>query len=86
MTYQVLETVNRAIESGIPFNAPEGTLDTPDTRAFLRKAAANAVVLLKNEGDLLPIRSDVRSIAVIGAMARHEEDRVWTDPAGIPRS
>ncbi len=27
----------------------------------------------------------MKSIAVLGAMARHEEDKVWTDPAGIPR-
>jgi len=34
---------------------PEGSEDNPKHRAIVRQAAAEAIVLLKNEGDLLPL-------------------------------
>lgn len=40
-------------------------------RALARKMAAESVVLLKNDGDLLPLREDMSSIAVIGPNAAH---------------
>jgi beta-glucosidase len=57
-----------------------------------RRAAAEAVVLLKNEGDLLPLAADAR-VAVVGAFARetrfqgggsslvnpHRLDDAWTE-------
>ena len=70
LVLQVLELVNRAIDSGIPFDAPEGSLDTPETRAFLRKAAASAVVLLKNDKGILPLKAGLKRIAVIGPNAK----------------
>ena len=40
-------------------------------RAFLRKAAANAVVLLKNDQGLLPLKQGPQRIAVIGPNAKY---------------
>ncbi|MFT4254775.1 MAG: glycoside hydrolase family 3 N-terminal domain-containing protein, partial [Caulobacter sp.] len=41
----------------------------PEHRAVAREAARKAVVLLKNDGGLLPIAPTARKIAVIGALA-----------------
>ncbi len=65
--------------------AVETKLRTPAARDAARRMARESMILLKNEGGLLPISDGVRSIAVVGALARHEEDRGWTDPAGVPR-
>ncbi|MGA7218107.1 MAG: glycoside hydrolase family 3 C-terminal domain-containing protein, partial [Candidatus Sulfotelmatobacter sp.] len=47
-----------------------GEIDTPQQRAFARKAATESIVLLKNGGDLLPIdASKIHSIVVIGPNA-----------------
>ena len=66
---KVLGIVKFAIESGIPFGAEEQAINTPESRALLRKAAANAIVLLKNENNILPIK-EAKKIAVIGSNAR----------------
>ncbi|EKM59267.1 glycoside hydrolase family 3 protein [Phanerochaete carnosa HHB-10118-sp] len=67
---KVLEMLQHAYESGIPFDTPEEPLDTPQVRALLRRAAADAIVLLKNEKSLLPIGAGVHKIAVIGPNAK----------------
>ena len=41
----------------------------PEHRQVARRVAQQAIVLLKNEGELLPVRPRVRSIAVIGPLA-----------------
>jgi beta-glucosidase len=41
----------------------------PEVRALSREAAREAIVLLKNEHDLLPLRKDLKTIAVIGELA-----------------
>lgn len=41
---------------------------TPESRALVREAAAQCAVLLKNDG-ILPLRQDVKKIALIGPMA-----------------
>jgi beta-glucosidase len=47
-----------------------GEVDTPVQRALARKAADEAIVLLKNSGDVLPLLPEkVHSIAVIGPSA-----------------
>jgi beta-glucosidase len=47
-----------------------GSIDTPEHRALARKAAAESIVLLKNDGEALPLeKKKVRSIAVIGPNA-----------------
>ena len=43
--------------------------DTPDERQLARQIAQKSIILLKNDGDLLPLRKGLRSIAVIGPNA-----------------
>ena len=43
--------------------------DRPATRALLRRAAARSTVVLRNEGDVLPLPPDIARIALIGANA-----------------
>ncbi|NUR03977.1 MAG: carbohydrate-binding protein [Streptomyces sp.] len=49
-------------------HAGTGEFDTPAHRALAQEAAEQAVVLLKNDGGLLPLAEDVR-IAVVGLLA-----------------
>jgi beta-glucosidase len=50
--------------------AATNEIDTPEQRAVARKAATESIVLLKNDGDLLPLDvSKIHSIAVIGPNA-----------------
>jgi beta-glucosidase len=51
--------------ASIPFEVA----DAPAHRALARLAAQKAIVLLKNEGGLLPLSKDLASIAVIGPNA-----------------
>lgn len=41
----------------------------PDVRALAREAARESIVLLKNDHDLLPLRKQIASLAVIGELA-----------------
>ena len=43
--------------------------DTPDSRALTRQVEDEAIVLLKNEKNLLPLSKDIKTIAVIGPNA-----------------
>ncbi|KAG5718830.1 putative beta-glucosidase I [Termitomyces sp. T112] len=67
---KVLELIKHAHASGIPFNGPEETFNSPEIRQILRTAAADAIVLLKNDKKLLPLRN-VNKIAVIGPNAKY---------------
>ncbi|KAF8213871.1 glycoside hydrolase family 3 protein [Mycena galopus ATCC 62051] len=67
---KILELLKRAEASGVPFNAPEESIDTPELRQLLRTAAADAIVLLKNDQNVLPLSKDVKKIAVIGPNAK----------------
>lgn len=49
----------------------------PETLALAREAARKSVVLLKNEGDLLPLKRNGQRIALIGPMATD-----WINTAG----
>lgn len=49
---------------------PEGQADNPAHRALIRRAGAEAMVLLKNDGALLPLPASPGTIAVIGPNAR----------------
>jgi beta-glucosidase len=40
--------------------------DTPEDRELARQVARESIVLLKNEGNLLPLSKDIKSIALIG--------------------
>ncbi len=53
-----------------PEEQPERSDDRPEHRELARRVAAEAMVLLKNEGGLLPLdRSRLRTLAVIGPNA-----------------
>ncbi|KAI0061708.1 glycoside hydrolase family 3 protein [Artomyces pyxidatus] len=67
---KILQLVERAKASGIPFDGPEETFDTPELRVLLRQAASDAIVLLKNEKALLPLSSPLSKVAVIGPNAK----------------
>ena len=47
---------------------PESELNSPEHRAMARKMADEAMVLLKNDGTL-PLKPDIKSIAVVGPLA-----------------
>ena len=50
----------------------EEAIDRPEHRSMLRKAAADGMVLLKNEG-LLPLKKDIKKLAVIGPNAKEAQ-------------
>ena len=47
---------------------------TPDDISFARRFAARSMVLLKNNNNTLPVRSDIKTIAVIGPLADSKRD------------
>lgn len=67
-----MELCNHFIREGRTFGGPERMIDDADSRELLRRAAAETVVLLQNERDILPISVDsgIKRIAVIGSSAR----------------
>ncbi|HVN27755.1 MAG TPA: glycoside hydrolase family 3 N-terminal domain-containing protein [Candidatus Binataceae bacterium] len=78
-----IELVNRAVrrilrakfELGLfehPYvdaGAAAAAFDTPDDRALARELSAASIVLLKNEKQMLPLRDDLKRIALIGPTA-----------------
>lgn len=54
------------------------TFDTPEQRQLAREIARKSVVLLRNDGDLLPLSKDIGSIAVIGPNA-HQVRHLFGD-------
>jgi beta-glucosidase len=63
---RVLALVDRAVAAA----DPDATYDADAHHALAREAAGRAVVLLKNDGGLLPLRPGGLSLAVIGETAR----------------
>jgi beta-glucosidase len=59
----------RVAHAAIPYEIN----DSDAHRALARETAAASMVLLKNAGDLLPLRRDLRSVAVIGPNADDRE-------------
>ncbi|HXF96917.1 MAG TPA: glycoside hydrolase family 3 N-terminal domain-containing protein [Gemmatimonadales bacterium] len=54
---------------GVDPERERATLLAPEHRALAREAARQAIVLLKNEGGVLPLPAQGRTIAVIGPLA-----------------
>jgi beta-glucosidase len=48
---------------------PMSAVDSPEHRALALKVARESIVLLKNEGGVLPLRKDIGTLAVIGPNA-----------------
>jgi beta-glucosidase len=65
----VLNLINKTRASEIPENAPETELDRDEDRALMRRAAAESIVMLKNDDDILPLKKE-KSILVIGPNAK----------------
>lgn len=65
----VLELIQKSSQSGIPPRAPEIQLNRAEDRALLRKIASEAIVLMKNEGNVLPL-DKTKKVAVIGPNAK----------------
>ena len=67
---RLLRTIDRAGVFEHPELAPEQAIDKPEHRRLARRAAAEAVVLLKNAGNVLPLGPEIRSVAIIGENAK----------------
>ncbi|KAJ5688899.1 hypothetical protein N7462_003291 [Penicillium macrosclerotiorum] len=65
----VLKLIQKSSKSGIPQRAPETRLNRAKDRALLRKIASEAIVLMKNEGNVLPL-DKTKKVAVIGPNAK----------------
>lgn len=65
----VLNLVKRSAASGVSENQKEGTNDTLETSAFMRKVAAESIVLLKNDKGILPLKKD-KPVVLIGPNAK----------------
>ena len=63
---RVLELVNRSL----PSLAPGQTFDANAHHALAREVATRSAVLLKNDGDVLPLARSGGTVAVIGELAR----------------
>ena len=50
----------------------EEAIDNPEHRKLLRKAAADGMVLLKND-DMLPLKKDIKKLAIIGPNAKEAQ-------------
>ncbi|GAB4536959.1 MAG: glycoside hydrolase family 3 C-terminal domain-containing protein [Anaerolineales bacterium] len=68
---RLLRTLERVGAFDRPASDEERSVDRPEHRALIRRAGQEAIVLLKNEGNLLPLEPGrVRRIAVIGRPAQ----------------
>jgi beta-glucosidase len=73
---RLLRTLEKAGAFEHPDLQPERAIDKPEHRQIAREAAGEAIVLLKNANNLLPLDADRKSIAVIG------ENAMWASITG----
>ncbi|KAK5994877.1 putative beta-glucosidase I [Cladobotryum mycophilum] len=66
---EVLNLVKKVAGLGLVEMGPEGTNDTPETAALLRKIGNESIVLLKNDGNVLPMEKDKKTL-IIGPNAK----------------
>ncbi len=76
---EVLKLINKVQPLGIPENAEEKTLDTPETAQTLREIAAASIVLLKNESNVLPFNKE-KTVS----RYRTKYDRSWLTRNRLP--
>ena len=68
---RLLHVIDRTGAFADPEERPEQAVDRPEHRRLIRRAADEAIVLLKNTDELLPLDPEsIRSIAIIGENAR----------------
>lgn len=68
---RLLHLLARAGRFEHPEEEPEQAIDRPEHRALIREAAAEGMVLLKNEEHVLPLhRESLKSLAIIGPNAK----------------
>ena len=68
---RILFTIARAGLFEHPHPETEQAVDRPEDRALIRQAGAEGAVLLKNEGNILPLKAgSLTKIAIIGPNAR----------------
>ncbi|KAI0886969.1 beta-glucosidase [Annulohypoxylon maeteangense] len=65
----ILKTVDRVASLKLEENVTEGTVDTPETAKKLLDVASSAIVLLKNDRNVLPLDKG-RTTAIIGPNAK----------------
>ena len=61
-----------------PIPAPAQSSVTAESRTLSQRLATESAVLLKNDGNLLPLEERVRSVAVIGPLADSPVDQMGT--------
>ncbi|PPQ73649.1 hypothetical protein CVT26_010607 [Gymnopilus dilepis] len=71
---KVLELVQKCAKGApevLDGDGLERTVDTPESTDLLRKVAAESIVLLRNEGSLLPLTApELKKVAVVGPNAK----------------
>ena len=69
---RILNIANFSKRFENPTNKPEQSNNSEEHRRLLKKAAASGMVLLKNN-DLLPLKSNVKNLAIIGPNAKEAQ-------------
>ena len=69
---RILNIANFSKRFENPTNKPELSNNSEEHRKLLKKAAASGMVLLKNN-DLLPLKSNVKNLAIIGPNAKEAQ-------------
>ncbi len=73
-------------EDKVPFNKiPLSVNDSPKHRELSKVTARESIVLLKNEGNILPLSKDIKTIAVVGPSA-NEASIMYGNYNGTPSS